>query len=329
MPRDTPRVVPSGPWDSVYVDAVGPLATGKGGFRYCLVAIDHFTRFVEVMPMRRLTTESYVGWLQQLVSRYGAMRRLTSDRGSNFVSALVESYCKVMGIKRHSTTAWRPTANALVERYNGELKDRLRTMCEEIGRDWPSKVDEFAGVHNCTVHSSTGFTPFFLMHGWEAKMPYDLLVDGKERSRGEPLEVQRWVQHFVQQVCDARSEARQRQGDREHQQQVRAVAVAKTVTPPPVFQEQQLVLVDKRFRGPGQKKEATVLWEGPYPILQRISDIVYVVERDGGREDVVHVDRLKRWREPDTNSISGEQTLNRIDNCNRWGSGNLNLVRVV
>ena len=68
MPCDTPRVVlPSGPWDSVYVDA----------------AIDHFTRFVEAMPMIRLTTESYVvGWLQHLVSRYGAMmRRLTRGSG--------------------------------------------------------------------------------------------------------------------------------------------------------------------------------------------------------------------------------------------------------
>ena len=127
LPRDTPRVVPQGPWESVYVDAVGPLAEGKGGYRYCLVAIDHFTRYVEVLPTRRLTTESYVGWLQQLTSRYGTMKRLTSDRGSNFVSALVDSYCKVMGIERHSTTAWRPTANALVERFNGSLKDRMRT----------------------------------------------------------------------------------------------------------------------------------------------------------------------------------------------------------
>ena len=298
LPQDTPRVVPRGPWDSVYVDAVGPLGRGRGGYSYCLVAIDHFTRYVEVMPARRLTTESYVGWLQQLVARYGTMRRLTSDRGSNFISALVEAYCRVMGIDRHSTTAWRPTANSLVERYNGELKDRFRTMCEEVGPEWPNMVDDFASVHNSTVHSATGFTPHFLMHGWEMKLPYDLLVDGKLRAMHEPVEVQKWVEQFVRLVSDARSAARQQQGDRDRKQQLREVIIAKTLNPPPVFEVGQQVLLDKRYRGPGQKKEATVLWTGPYYVTQKVSDVVYEVEREGGRLDLVHVDRMKRWHEP-------------------------------
>ena len=224
----------------VPVGVIGPLPVGKGGYQYCLEAIDHFTRYVEVLPTRRLTTESYVGWLQQLVSRYGTMRRLTSDRGSNFVSALVDSYCKVMGIARHSTTAWRPTANALVERYNGDLKDRMRTLSQEVGKDWPSVVDDFAGVHNCTVHSATGFTPFFLMHGWEARLPYDLLVDGKKRAVDEPVEVQDWVERFVMLVSDARSVARERQGHKMQERQMRAELVARTINPPPVFEEGQI-----------------------------------------------------------------------------------------
>ena len=310
LPRDTPRIVPSGPWDSVYVDAIGPLPVGRGGYQYCLVAIDHFTRYVEVLPTRRLTTESYVGWLQQLVSRYGTMRRLTSDRGSNFVSTLVESYCKVMGIERHSTTAWRPTANALVERYNGDLKDRMRTLSQEVGREWPSVVDDFAGVHNCTVHSATGFTPFFLMHGWEARLPYDLLTDGKQRAVDEPVEVQDWVQRFVTLVSDARSAARERQGHKMQERQLRAELVARTINPPPVFHEGQLVLVDKRHKNKGEKKGGHVLWTGPYRVLRKISAIVYLIEREGGREDVVHVDRLKRFKSPRTDSSSLTQRSN-------------------
>jgi hypothetical protein len=51
LPRDTPRVVPEGPWDSVYVDAVGPLTEGRGGYLYILVALDHFTRWIEMVPV--------------------------------------------------------------------------------------------------------------------------------------------------------------------------------------------------------------------------------------------------------------------------------------
>jgi len=298
LPRDTPRVVPSGPWDSVYVDAIGPLAMGHGGYRYCLVAIDHFARYVEILPARRLTTESYVGWLQQLTSRYGTMKRLTSDRGSNFVSALVDSYCKVMGITRHSTTAWRPTANSLVERYNGELKDRMRTMSEEVGKDWPKVMADFAGVHNTTVHSATGFTPFFLMHGWEARLPYDLLVEARKAGDERPFEMQKWVERFVLMVSDARSAARHQQGDRDRKRQMREVVVATTRNPPPVFKPGQKVLVDKKHRNFGEQKERTVLWEGPYVVLKQTSEVTYLVEREHGRGDVVHVDRLKRFQEP-------------------------------
>lgn len=222
-----------------------------------------------------------MGWLQQLVSRYGTMKRLTSDRGSNFVSALVDSYCKVMGISRHSTTAWRPTANSLVERYNGELKDRMRTMSEEVGKDWPTMMDDFAGVHNTTVHSSTGFTPFFLMHGWEAKLPYDLLVDGKERAMDEPMGVQQWVERFTRLVSDARSEARQRQGDRDHERRIKEVVVPKTQNDPPVFKPGQQVLVDKMHLNPGEKKEVTVLWQGPFEVVKQVGDVVYSVLREG------------------------------------------------
>jgi transposase InsO family protein len=303
LPRDTPRVVPAGPWDSVYVDAIGPLSMGNGGYRYCLVAIDHFTRFVEILPARRLTTESYVGWLQQLIARYGTMKRLTSDRGSNFVSALVDAYCKMMGISRHSTTAWRPTANSLVERYNGELKDRMRTMSEEVGKDWPRMMDDFAGVHNTTVHSATGFTPFFLMHGWEAKLPYDLLVEGKDAASGRPLDMQQWVERFVRLVSDSRSAARHQQGDRDRKRQLREVILAKTANPPPVFRPGQEVLVDKKHRNFGEKKERTVIWEGPFTVLRQTGEVTYLIERANGREDMVHVDRMKRYNTPRTDGV--------------------------
>ena len=156
-------------------------------------------------------------------------------------------------------------------------------------------VIDFAGVHNTTVHAATGFTPFFLTYGREAKLPYDLLVEGRDKSSDEPVAVQEWAERYAQLVSDARSAARQHQGDREYKKQMRDVLVAKTMNPPPVFKVGQQVLVDKRHRGPGQKKEATALWTGPYRVVGKVSDIVYLVDRGGREPDYVHVDRIKRY----------------------------------
>ena len=39
QPGIAARVIPKGPWDSVYVDGIGPLPASKGGHRYVRVAI--------------------------------------------------------------------------------------------------------------------------------------------------------------------------------------------------------------------------------------------------------------------------------------------------
>ena len=73
-----------------------------------------------------------------------------------------------------------------------------------------------------------------------------------------------------------------------------------------------MVLVDKRHKNKGERKGGHVLWTGPYVVLKKISDIVYLIEREGGREDVVHVDRLKRFRSPRTDSSSLTQRSNPV-----------------
>ena len=145
-----------------------------------MVAIDHFSRFVLVRAVRRLTKESFVEWLRDdLIGRWGPMAKLTSDRGSNFVAEVAKAVCEVFGIEKRECTAWRPTANSLVERVNGTLKAMFKEYVAEVGRAWPKGVQDYAFAYNTTVHSATGFTPFHLMYGWETRVPYDLLVEGK------------------------------------------------------------------------------------------------------------------------------------------------------
>ena len=300
VPRDTPRVVPERPWDSVYVDAVGPLSAGAQGYSYVLVAIDHFSRWVELAPARRLTTQHYVGWLQQLVARWGPMKRLTSDRGSNFVSDLVAAYCKAVGVGQHKTTAWRPWSNGLVERFNGVLKDRLRTYSSEVGKNWPTMLPLFAYAYNTTVHSATGFTPFHLMHGWEPRNAYDWLVAAREPD--EPLDIQRYRDRMVQLLEDSWSEARHNMGDAERRRQLNLLTVAQRTNPWPKFAEGSQVLLRKHHRLAGERKDQKLVWTGPYKVLGHLPPAHYFILR-GEKEDLVHVERLKRWQEVDDGMV--------------------------
>ena len=222
-----PRVVPNRPWDSVYIDDIGPLPTTRGGMKYILVAVDHFTRFAIVKAVSRLTAESFVKWLtEDLVARWGPMSRLTSDRGSNFTADLTKAMCEQLGIDKHCTTAWRPEANGLVERFNGTLKAMLKEYSEEEGSSWDRGIQNHVFAYNATVHSVTGFTPFHLMHVWEVRVPYDILME-KRQGGHDFVDVERYRVNMVNAVEENWAEARRNMGEKDRVRQWNVVTIAR------------------------------------------------------------------------------------------------------
>lgn len=54
-----------------------------------------------------------------------------------------------------------------MERVNRTINAAIRTYVKEDQRQWDTKVPEIEMVLNTSVHSSTGFTPFFVTRGHE------------------------------------------------------------------------------------------------------------------------------------------------------------------
>ena len=56
------------------------------------------------------------------------------------------------------------------------MHNLLRTLIVEQKLKWPQYLQEVVFVYNCTPHSSTGYTPYFLFFGHEARLPIDNLL---------------------------------------------------------------------------------------------------------------------------------------------------------
>jgi hypothetical protein len=64
------------------LDILGPFPRAKGGYRYLYVAIDKFTKWVEVEPVCTIPARSAVKFIHGLVCRFGVPNRIITDNDS-------------------------------------------------------------------------------------------------------------------------------------------------------------------------------------------------------------------------------------------------------
>jgi ribonuclease HI len=77
-------IPPTWPFACWRLDMIGPLPTTPGGFNRVLVAIDKFTKWIEVKPVTCPKADRVLDFLDELIHRYGLLHRIITDLGSNF-----------------------------------------------------------------------------------------------------------------------------------------------------------------------------------------------------------------------------------------------------
>ena len=67
------------------VDFVGPLDTLPKGNKYVMVCIEHFSKWVELVPVPSKSSAGVAyGFLEAVLSRYGAPREVITYQGGEF-----------------------------------------------------------------------------------------------------------------------------------------------------------------------------------------------------------------------------------------------------
>lgn len=125
------------PFERMALDIVGPLPTTTEGNRYILVFVDHFTKLAEAVPLPDQKAETVArAFVERVVLRHGVPQQELMDRGINFISNLMNETCRLLGIRKLTTTAYHPESNGAVERLNQTIKGLLSHLVANDQRDW-------------------------------------------------------------------------------------------------------------------------------------------------------------------------------------------------
>jgi transposase InsO family protein len=160
---------------------IGPLSTAPGGFNRVLVAIDKFTKWIEVKSVTCRKADRVLDFLDELVHRYGLPHRIITDLGSNFNNHQFLEYCENKGIDVRYVSVAHPRAKGQVERANGmvldALKKRLHDVANSKGGKWIKELPNALWGQCFQPSKPTGQSPCFLVYGSEAILPADIMWD--------------------------------------------------------------------------------------------------------------------------------------------------------
>nr|AAM19047.1 putative retrotransposon [Oryza sativa Japonica Group] len=117
------------------------VAMGEG-HRFVLVAMDYFTKWAEVVPLKNMTHTEIIDFiLKHIIHRFGIPQTLTMDQAKS---------------------------------SNKTLLKLIKKKIEEHPKRWHEVLSEALWAHRISKHGATKVTPFELVYGQEAILPVEV-----------------------------------------------------------------------------------------------------------------------------------------------------------
>ncbi|GBN53239.1 Transposon Tf2-9 polyprotein, partial [Araneus ventricosus] len=152
-------------FETLAIDLFGPLPETSSGKKWIFLVEDTSTKWVELFALKEATSVNCAKTLvEEVFLRYGLPRRLISDNGPQFISAVMQQTCNFLGIKQDLIPVYHPQANPS-ERKNRDLKPRLAILVRDEHDSWEEKLPMIRFALNTAKCETTNHTAAFLQFG--------------------------------------------------------------------------------------------------------------------------------------------------------------------
>jgi hypothetical protein len=273
-------IPPSWPFAVWGLDAVGLFRTTLGGYKHILVAVDKFTKWIEVRPVAKVTSKEAVKFIGDIKHRCGVPNRIITDRGKAFTGSVFWDFFQDNLIDIYYSSVAHPWCNGQVERANNmvlqALKDRIYDDAYNYATRWLAELPHVIWGLRTQVSSVTGFFPFFPVYGSEAVLPIDVAFGAPRIQFYEEGEAEQTCRIDLDSLEEQRLAAVMRQARHDQQLHLYHDRNVKETS----FNVGNLVL--RRIQKTDDMHKISAPWEGPFIVTELISPSTYRLQWGDG-----------------------------------------------
>ena len=199
------------PFHTLGVDYVGELPLSPSGNKWILTAVCPYSNFLRAIPVPDKTAPTAArALLNEVFLQFGFPTVLQSDRGGEFLNAVLHRLTALLSIKQVFTSGYRPRLNGSTERVHRFLNSAIGIYCEQQQEHWEIFLQPAVYAHNTlSISGTSDITPFFLVFGRDAPSPETLSLQLPPIS----LPADHYAKQLIARMKDAHTQFREIKSD--------------------------------------------------------------------------------------------------------------------
>ena len=208
------------------------------------------------------------------------------------MSSFFSETCKVLGIQRIHTSSYHPESNGVVERWHRTLHTGLSHLVNHSHTVWDLQVPFFLMGYRATPHTTTGYSPFYLLHGREMSLPGNENLKAKVSTN--PWDIDQRVENLKASLRSAfrsvkwANKKSHQKNKRYHDRRAKHRE----------FVVGDLVYLYQLARRPSLSAKFFYPWTGPHQITAKLLTLNYEIQDRKAKKQIVHINRLKAAHDP-------------------------------
>ena len=179
------------------VDLAGPFGKSKRGNQYVMVCVEHYSKFMVLVPLPDKTAATVaMAWKLAVLGIFGSCAEVLTDNGTEFKGEFDELLRDSL-IDHRLTSAGHPQSDGLAERAVQTIKRSLDkiVLSGAESLSWDYYLPNIQLGYNGSAQQSSGISPYYAMFGRLPTIPpairdrldQPLMMDGSSRAADQLL----------------------------------------------------------------------------------------------------------------------------------------------